>query len=686
MKKLLLVLVITGLMNFYANAQERPHCFTSEYYNEAVKTDPQLAQDRETLERFTEQYIQNKSVQRSANPSPYIIPVVFHILHNYGPENVSDDIIIDAVRQMNEDYRKRNADTVNIIPSFQGIAADCDIEFRLATIDPQGNCTNGIEHIQTLKTYYANNSSKTDPAWMIWPRDKYLNIWVANSLENPTAAAYANYPTNGSLLTDGIMCWYTYVDNSTATLSHEAGHCLNLWHPWGDNNSPGVTCGDDQVSDTPLTEGWTFCPNPNSANNCNAAIVENYQNYMDYSYCSFMFTEGQKTRMHAALNSPVGSRNNLWSPANLQLTGTYDGAPASLCVPEADFKCDYIASCATDSIHFTDQSWKGTVATWNWSFPGGSPSTSNLQSPNVLYSASGVYDATLIVSNASGSDTITKTAVVRITAAPADSIPFVESFEDSTSFPGEDGWIDNPGGGITWVRATNAASTGMACIRMNNYTNTAGAIDSWITPSMDFSNVNAPVTMSFKVANAQRSSTSNDELKLYYSLNCGRSWSATSYSKSGATLSTSGITTGNFTPSSPSQWRQETVNVNAVKLKPNVRFRFENTSDRGNNVYIDDINITGNYVGINEAEELQADFSVYPNPTQGTSTIDFSLSKASKVRLEVKDILGRTVAIILDDNIGAGMHQRKLPVLRSGIYLVDLSVNNKHYVHKLVVS
>jgi PKD repeat protein len=686
MKKLLLFLVSTGLLNLYVNAQEsRPHCFTSEYFNEAVKTDPQLLKDRETLENFTKQYIHQQSLQRSQQSLPYIIPVVFHILHNYGPENVSDDVIREAVRLMNIDYRKLRADTGTVYSAFQSLNADCEIEFRLATIDPNGNCTTGIEHLPTLKTYYADNSSKTDPAWTVWPRSKYLNIWVANTLANPTAAAYANYPTNGQLLTDGVMCWYTYVDNFTSTLTHEAGHCLNLWHIWGDTNTPGITCGDDSVSDTPITKGWDHCPTPNTSKVCDANTVENYQNYMDYSYCNNMFTVGQKSRMFAALNSPVGNRNNLWTPSNLIATGT-DGSAAPLCSPVADFKADVSASCSNDSIHYTDQSWKGTPSNWNWSFPGGSPSTSNLQSPNVLYSSPGTYDATLIVSNATGADTIVKTSIVRITANALDTIPFAESFEDTTSFPGVDGWIESVGGGATWQRATNAGSMGTCSIRMNNYTNTAGAVDSWITPSMNFSNVNSPAIMTFKVANAQRSSTSNDELKVFYSLNCGKSWSATPYAKSGATLSTAGIVSTNFTPSNAGQWRLETVNVNGAKLKPNVRFKFQNTSDRGNNIYIDEINITGNITGIKEAEELQSDFSVYPNPSQGSSTIEFTLNKSCNVIIEVKDILGRTVANVFHDNLMAGIHERKLPALIPGIYLVDLNINNKHHIRKLVVS
>src|SRR6185295_11878957 len=105
-------------------------------------------------------------------------------------------------------------------------------------------------------------------------------------------------------------------------------------------------------------------------------------------------------------------------------------------------------------------------------------------------------------------------------------------------------------------------------LKMNNFTNVAGEVDSWVTPSIDFSNVNFPVNMSFQVANAQRNSTTTDQLKVLYSLDCGKTWH-NSYNKSGATLATAGVLASNFTPSLPSQWRLENVNVNPVQNKPN---------------------------------------------------------------------------------------------------------------------
>jgi hypothetical protein len=100
-------------------------------------------------------------------------------------------------------------------------------------------------------------------------------------------------------------------------LTHEVGHYLNLMHTFENYcNSPG-----DEVSDTPpvyhhgsnnCQQNWTLCL---------GVTIVNDENYMDYSDCPSMFTEGQKTRALAAINSSVGYRNNLWSTANLIATG-----------------------------------------------------------------------------------------------------------------------------------------------------------------------------------------------------------------------------------------------------------------------------------------------------------------------------------------------------------------------------
>jgi len=687
MKRVLPILAFAGLLSFSAVAQQE-RCFTDEQFK---KDFPDYEQKFQDLENYIQQNNLPGNLERRGSSVVYVIPLVFHILHDYGSENISDAQVIDAVRILNEDFRKLNADTNLIIPVFKPIAADCEIEFRLATLDPSGNCTNGIEHIPTLRTVLANNDAKLNP----WPYNKYINIWTARSLENSGAAAYAQFPMINPGTTDGVMSLSHYIGsigtsnpNNSRTLTHEIGHCFGLYHVWG-NNPIGTVCGDDSVFDTPITMGWDHCPSASQAEICDIGTTENYQNYMEYSYCDMMFTEGQKTRMHNYLNLNLSGRNNLWTNANLIATGT-TGTPGDTCIPVADFKTTNPnkAACAGSVIEFVDQSWKAPIDSWQWSFPGGVPSTSTVSNPAVTYPNAGTYEVTLRVANSAGADSITKTSFVRITANPLNSMPWSEDFEDTASFPGNDGWIENYDNAGTWTRVTNASAqgTGTACIRMNNFSAPVGAIDEWITPSIDFTGVSFPVTMSFWISNAQVNASSNDELKLYYSLNCGQSWSSTSYSKSGGALATAGITTANFTPSSPSQWRLETVNVNAVQNKPNVRFKFVNNSDSGNNTYIDDINITGNIVGIDELDKLIAGFRLFPNPTSDETRISFTLIRSSEVTIEVKDVLGQTVKQIMSGNLSSGNHEEVITSLPAGIYMVDVVVNNRHYVRKLVVS
>jgi len=204
-------------------------------------------------------------------------------------------------------------------------------------------------------------------------------------------------------------------------------------------------------------------------------------------------------------------------------------------------------------------------------------------------------------------------------------------------------------------------------------------------PTMDFSNISAPIVMTFYVANAQRNSNSDDRLTFSGSLNCGANWMMR-YNKSGAQLATtSSFSSTNFTPNA-SQWREETISLNPFKLIPNVRFKFSNTSDRGNNTFIDSINITGTLVNVDEMDEIQLGFALYPNPTTESSTVQFKLSGKQSVSLEVKNILGQTISNVLNEEMDGGLHEVKLPTLPKGIYMIDLYTGNKHHVRRLIVS
>jgi hypothetical protein len=97
-------------------------------------------------------------------------------------------------------------------------------------------------------------------------------------------------------------------------------------------------------------------------------------------------------------------------------------------VPEIAFDADKYAICPGDSISFIDKTFNSPVS-WEWSFPGGSPSSSSLQNPVVYYSASGIYDVTLIAQNANGKDTLLKTNYITVHSFPDNTISVNDSIQ-----------------------------------------------------------------------------------------------------------------------------------------------------------------------------------------------------------------------------------------------------------------
>ena len=169
LKQSILALAL-GFTAFTSQAQTAHRCGTDAATKEFIEKHPELKMNIENLEQSLNS-IDINSLQKN-RAGNYIIPIVFHVIHNYGPENISEAQIKDQVRVLNEDFQKRNADTNLILSTFKPLIANVGFEFRLATIDPQGNCTNGIDRIASHRTFFGDETSKLNP----WSRNRYLNI------------------------------------------------------------------------------------------------------------------------------------------------------------------------------------------------------------------------------------------------------------------------------------------------------------------------------------------------------------------------------------------------------------------------------------------------------------------------------------------------------------------------------
>ncbi|MCB0791604.1 MAG: PKD domain-containing protein [Flavobacteriales bacterium] len=707
---------LLALPSLTASAQSSDHrpCGSDEAFRRAVTNDPGILQRQGDLERFTEEYTTTHRNDRADEDPVYVIPLVFHILYNdadipsagataYGSglnANISDEQIYDAVSILNRDYRKLNPDTLDIVFGFDTIAADVKLEFRLATINPYGNCTNGIDRIKTTETFVGDDGSKLN----YWFRFRYMNIWVVADMDDGVAG-YAYYPSavgSGFMtLADGVIIRHDYIGSigtssigHSRALTHEIGHTLNLQHPWGSTNDPGVECGDDGVMDTPITKGWNFCPAPMNSDVCEPGVYENYQNYMDYSYCSVMFTNGQKDRMRATLNNTTASRSNLWQPENLALAGV-DGVTDMMCTPDPDLYAEDRYVCQGAPVTFHDNTHKATATNWLWEFPDGSPSTATDQNPTVSFNSPGWKSVTLTAGNTQGAATRTVHKAIFVGA------PYPESYgtfnEPFDAEPDDDSWfvdnLDENQTAWTWTNAAGHGATG--CMKLNtsehqsllDFIDTGdNDLDVLVSPLLDLSNVSG-IQLSFWYAYSVQSTQADDlgeTLRIYTSTDCGKTWVLRT-TMDAFDLITAGIAQGGFTPAS-SEWAQKTLNLPSSTASDDLRFKFVYiSSNASGDLYLDDIQISG-VVGISD-QTNEASLTLAPNPSSGEVTISWELAASSGVDLSVLDTQGRSVwtrSFPVSDQGSFTLGQDR-GHLAPGVYLVRLDHKSGSRTERLVI-
>ena len=260
------------------NAQQKAPCITDEHYSELVSKNPEL----KTFEDLSNFQIRQAQQNLRKTGTVRYIPVVFHVIHKWGVENISQQQIQDAIRVLNEDFRKKSG--TNGGSSTDPLAVDMEYEFRLAQYDPNGNPTSGVNRLYSPLTDNARDNAKS---LSIWDAKKYLNVWIVNTIQNTTGdpnsivLGYAQFPfmlnTNGS--TDGVVLRADQAgvieigkaDQAGRTLTHEIGHWVGLYHPFQGgcvgNTSASCASQGDQVCDTPpVSTSTSGCPT--SRNSC----------------------------------------------------------------------------------------------------------------------------------------------------------------------------------------------------------------------------------------------------------------------------------------------------------------------------------------------------------------------------------------------------------------------------------
>jgi PKD repeat protein len=662
-------------------------CGANQKLQQLYQNDPQLMRDHEALLRS------NYRIEEKDNDTMVIftIPIVFHVIHYNGSENITDDQIYDQIAILNRDYRLLNEDTALVIDDFKSIYADVGIEFKLAKLDPYGNCTNGIEHIYSHETFQGDDYSKLNQ----WYRSNYLNVWIVDQMENGVAG-YAYYPTavDGSgFWRDGIIILHNYIGSigtsnptNSRALTHEIGHYLGLSHPWGSTNEPGVACGNDGIPDTPVTRGSNLNCDL-SLSQCTVGVIENVQNYMDYSYCSVMFTQNQATAMRNILQGISGNRNQLINDTTAFVTGIYmDNLPECIPIPYA-FPSRTIV-CPGEAVTFYDRSFNGTTTIREWSFFDGQTTSATAANPTVTYSTPGYKSVILRVGNGQGMDSIVLSNVVYVATEWPDFVgPATIDFEVQTPFI-----VENPE--QNWAKFEVLAGVGYnqsKALKLSNYFNIAGTTpfspnsfynnrlggsqDAFITPSFDLVTTSSvQVTFDYAYAtNAENEADITESLQVLSSRNCGLSWTPR-LTITGAELLTAGNYGYNaFTPTTQVVWKSASFNYTPNGQDTDTRFKFLFTaSDFSNNLYIDNIRVNG---ALQLTEQNLNQIQVYPNPLDLESGQMLTIEYISLIsEIQFYDQLGKIIPIRFDAQKEGEKYQLQIPnELAPGIYYLKVN-------------
>lgn len=262
--------------------------------------------------------------------------------------------------------------------------------------------------------------------------------------------------------------------------------------------------------------------------------------------------------------------------------------------PTALFTASNTVICTNTSVTYTDIS-SGNPSSRMWYFPGGSPSSSAASTISVAYPVAGIYPVALRVTNSLGSDSVYVFNYVKV---GGNNLPFSETFE--TNSPTVSQWtITNPNFDTTWRFANVSGNTPGNRAYVLPFYNiaTTGRVDGLNTPVLSFRGYNN-VSLSFQYAYTKDPSVNTDSLRIFISTNCGSTYTRlASYGENGSgNFITSPASGSYFTPSTAANWSANgaiTVNLSAYSGMNNIRIRFEGYNNSSNNLYIDNVNITG---------------------------------------------------------------------------------------------
>ena len=303
-------------------------------------------------------------------------------------------------------------------------------------------------------------------------------------------------------------------------------------------------------------------------------------------------------------------------------------------------KLSLVQNCVPDSFYFEDYSLLNHQgATWQWSFPGGSPSTSNSRNPVVYYSNPGNYPAILTVTNSLGQ---TDTDSLWVTVSAYQQLGYLaEGFE--TAFPAASWWIENPDNGGAWSVSTQVGAYGVSAqsaVFDNFGFDSRGSQDD-IRVRVDLSQQPPGTSLHFDYAYAEYSSAYSDSLEVLVSTDCGQTFSSL-WRKGGSDLATAPSLQNTLFIPAASQWKQDSIDLSPYSNSTDLLIAFRNIGRFGQAIYLDNINVGTLPVGNAPSSSIPMTYW-FPSISNGSHPLTFMSNQEEAFYVSVQDVSGKII-------------------------------------------
>lgn len=401
----------------------------------------------------------------------------------------------------------------------------------------------------------------------------------------------------------------------------------------------------------------------------------------------FIQDDANKNVLQAALGAAAPLTNDAASTAVAGLSAV---SCASSLTPQVAVKNNGSNAITSMNLNpYINGVANGAPFLWTGSLAAGATTTVTMNAVTSLSSGSNTFSVNITnvnggTDNNNANNSVSSKFITIGTYGPA---PITQDFQ-TTTFPPTNWALVNPDGGAdTWSRVTTTGGFGAstASTRYFSYNIPAGDKDELYFPPMNLSTISTP-SLQFDVAYAGYTSSApeNDQLDVMVSTNCGATWT-TVYSKAGTTLSTAPTTTANFVPTA-AQWRKETIGLSAYANAPAVLVKFVATSDYGNNMFVDNVNLSAS-VGVYEVDKNVTSIDLYPNPAINETTIKIAMNEQSSAVVTILNTMGQVVYQSTNTlNIGVNSVNIDTKNLASGVYNVIITTQNGGVTKKLSIA